>query len=75
MNQYAKQYLKQHWFNRLDEPIPALLGLTPREAAKTDEGRKLLNALFLDFEQGNSNINSSDYLKIDVNFLKKELSL
>lgn len=30
----------------LDESIPALEGLTPREAAKTAKGRKLLAALF-----------------------------
>lgn len=30
----------------LDESIPALEGLTPREAAKTAKGRKLLEALF-----------------------------
>lgn len=30
----------------LDEPIPALNGLTPREAAKTPEGRERLEGLF-----------------------------
>ena len=35
----------------LDESVPALGGLTPREAAKTAEGRRRLEALFDYFEQ------------------------
>ncbi|MDI6873551.1 MAG: SEC-C metal-binding domain-containing protein [Actinomycetota bacterium] len=36
--------------NWLDEPLPYLGGRTPREAAKTDEGRRLVDRLPKDYE-------------------------
>ena len=41
---------EQHWTDWLDEPVPALGGKTPRQAARSQEGREMLNALLADFE-------------------------
>jgi hypothetical protein len=38
-----------HWDAWIDEPVPALKGQTPREAAKTPAGRERLEALLADF--------------------------
>ncbi len=35
----------KHWEEWLDISVPALRGETPRQAAKTEEGRELLKAL------------------------------
>lgn len=39
-----------HWDSWVDEPIPALKGQTPREAARSAAGRERLEALLADFE-------------------------
>lgn len=41
---------EQHWTAWLDESVPALGGKTPRQAARSREGREMLNALLADFE-------------------------
>jgi hypothetical protein len=41
---------EQHWTAWLDESVPALAGKTPRQAARSREGREMLNALLADFE-------------------------
>lgn len=41
---------EQHWTDWLDESVPALCGKTPRQAARSREGREMLNALLADFE-------------------------
>ncbi len=40
-----KELYAKHWVEWLDTSVPALRGETPREAAKTEEGRELLKAL------------------------------
>lgn len=45
----AKQR-EDHWRYWLDESLPALRGETPRQAARSAEGRERLEALLLDFE-------------------------
>ena len=47
---------KRHWETWFDLPVPALNDLTPREAAKTEEGRDLLESLLLYYE----NLSSPD---------------
>lgn len=42
---------RQHWVTWFDLPVPALNNMTPREAAKTEEGRELLESLLLDYER------------------------
>jgi hypothetical protein len=42
---------QKHWESWLDSKLPALNNETPREAAQTKEGRRRLDALFLQFER------------------------
>lgn len=42
--------MARHWHRWVDEPVPALNGRTPRQAAATPEGRERLEALLTDFE-------------------------
>jgi hypothetical protein len=46
-----RQFREQHMMAWLDEPIPALGGLTPREAARSPRSRSQLEALLKEFEQ------------------------
>lgn len=47
----VRKFREQHMQNWLDESIPALGGLTPREAAKSKRGREQLALLLKEFEQ------------------------
>lgn len=49
---YMKDLADKHWEEWFDEEIPALGNKTPRQAAKTEEGRELLESLLLYYEQG-----------------------
>nr|WP_306439200.1 antitoxin Xre/MbcA/ParS toxin-binding domain-containing protein [Oceanidesulfovibrio indonesiensis] len=40
-----EQRFIDHWSNWLDSPLPALKGISPREAAATSEGREKVQAL------------------------------
>ncbi|MBS1601012.1 MAG: SEC-C domain-containing protein [Bacteroidetes bacterium] len=69
-----EKQLKEHYINWLDEALPILKGLTPREAAKSnlELDRERLDALLLDFERKNLNPN---HPQVNVAWLKKELDL
>jgi hypothetical protein len=76
MEAQLKQITKMHWEEWFDEKIPALDYKTPREAAKTANGKELLEALFLQYEYYETNNNNQiNFLKVDINYLKKELNL
>jgi hypothetical protein len=67
-----------HWRNWFDQPIPALEDQTPRQAAKNQEGRELLEALLLQYErydQENANNGNHNLLQVDIKYLRKELGL
>lgn len=46
-----REMSEKHWKSWPDEKLPVLGGKTPRQAAKTRQGRELLEALFLDFDR------------------------
>ena len=52
---------RQHWVTWVDLPVPALNNMTPREAAKSEEGRgrELLESLLLDYERHNDGPNEN----------------
>ena len=50
-NKIINQIATQHWQDWFDIRIPALANKTPREAARTKEGRERLEALLLIYEQ------------------------
>jgi hypothetical protein len=47
---YLRELGARHWEGWLDEPLPALRGETPRQAAATPAGRERLEALLVEFE-------------------------
>jgi hypothetical protein len=65
---------KRHWDAWVDESIPALGGLTPKEAAKTKDGKELLEALLFDFESKNQMADRPS-LVVPVDDLRKRLKL
>jgi hypothetical protein len=61
---------KEHWEAWFDLPVPALNDLTPREAAKTEEGRELLESLLLLY--GNrAAVSSHNVFRADVVALRR----
>jgi hypothetical protein len=46
---HLREMGERHWEEWLDSRLPALGNRTPREAARTDEGRERLDALFAEF--------------------------
>ncbi len=69
-----EEQMKEHWEAWLDIALPALKGRTPREAARTPEGRERLEALLLEFEYRNESLIQPE-LRPDVAELRKELGL
>jgi hypothetical protein len=70
-----KAMAKAHWESWFDQAIPALANKTPREAAKTEEGRKHLDALLLQYERMDEERDKSDPFRADIDFIKKILTL
>lgn len=68
----TKQMLTKHWDNWLDQHIPALDNLTPREAASDPLHRKKLEALLADFE---TQYIGKQALAPDVTALRNKLGL
>ena len=70
-----QQKMDDYYFKRwIRQKIPALGHITPIEAAKTGEGRKLLNTLINDIES-NQNTNKTANFKVDMLKLRKILKL
>ena len=46
-----ERMLSDHWEGWVDDKIPALGGLTPREAVKTSDGRESVEALLQSAEE------------------------
>jgi hypothetical protein len=69
-----KEMSEKHWEHWINTPLPVLGGLTPKEAAKTKEGRERLEVLFLDFERKNED-GQNNIMSPDVNNLRKQLGL
>jgi hypothetical protein len=65
---------RQHWVTWVDLPVPALNNMTPREAAKSEEGRELLESLLLDYERHNDGPNEN-FMRPDILELRRELGL
>jgi len=66
--------MEKHWKHWPDESLPALDGKTPRQAAKTREGRERLEALLFSFER-REDYPHADILAPDLDKLRSELGL
>lgn len=69
-----EEVARQHWESWFDLPVPALNDLTPREAAKTEEGRELLESLLLFYENSQAD-SSRNVLRADISALRRELGM
>lgn len=65
---------QKHWEDWFNEPIPALKDQTPREAARTKDGRERLEALLLQYERYDLE-RSDNVFKANIPYLRKELCL
>jgi hypothetical protein len=65
-------FAKKHFENFLDEPIPVLGGLTPKQAVRTKEGKELVEALLLRFVQTNK---KEGAVPLDVEEIRRRLKL
>ncbi|HJP92225.1 MAG TPA: SEC-C metal-binding domain-containing protein [Pyrinomonadaceae bacterium] len=65
---------RQHWVTWFDVPVPALNNMTPRKAAKTEEGRELLESLLLDYERHDDDSNEN-LMRPDVPELRRKLGM
>ena len=65
---------RQHWEAWFDLPVPALNDMTPRAAAKTEEGRELLESLLLLYEN-NAEASPDNLFRPDIAALRRELGM
>lgn len=75
IQEQIKAMARAHWETWFDQAIPALGNNTPREAAKTDEGREQLDALLLQYERMDEKRDQNDPFRADIDFIKKTLKL
>jgi hypothetical protein len=74
VQEIIKRKTEEHWKTWPDIPVPALRGLTPRQAAKDEEGRELLESLLLEFEATSGRKKNASE-RVDVAKLRRELGL
>jgi hypothetical protein len=65
---------KDFHYRRLRLPVPALNNMTPREAAKTEEGRELLESLLLDYER-HDDAENENLMRPDIPELRRKLGM
>jgi hypothetical protein len=71
---YLAKLREEHWRTWPDIPVPALNDMTPREAAKSERGRELLESLLLEYE-ARSEKATEEFNRVDVGELRKQLGL
>lgn len=69
-----EEHARRHWVTWFDVPVPALNNMTPREAAKTEDGRELLKSLLLDYERHDDDSNEN-LMRPDVPELRRKLGM
>lgn len=76
-----QEHARQYWQSWFDLPVPALNDMTPREAAKTEEGRDLLESLLLLYENNaaraalSSTDSHVDFFGPDIGAIRRELGM
>lgn len=69
-----KEMAKKRWEEWLDEPVPVLMGKTPRQSAKSAAGRERLEALLIDFERSAAVTDETAFAP-DVTDLRRHLGM
>ena len=75
MQEVRRQILESHWKNWIDDKIPALNGLTPRQAIKDEDGREKVTALLDDFDRRDKNSPINKSQKEYIQKVRKQLGL
>ncbi len=73
VRQLMEALTKHHWATWFEIPIPALNGMTPREAARSAKGRDLLESLLLEYEINNER--ADEFNRADIPAIRRELGL
>lgn len=66
---------REHYAKWVDERLPALGGQTPREAARTEEGRRDLEELLRQMENGEERARREGRVAFDLSIVRKELGM
>jgi hypothetical protein len=70
-----KKFLEDHYRRWVDMPIGSLGGMTPREASKTQEGKKKLKEVLKVVENAEERRHKAGELSYDVNKLREVLGM
>lgn len=73
--QMAHEHLEHHYRETLDQPIPALDGKTPRQAARSTEGRKKVIEWLKTIENRSARQTGSPVADYDFSWMWDELGL
>jgi hypothetical protein len=68
MQEVMDKVLESHWDKWINDKIPALGGLTPRQAVKDHDGREKVRALLADFERREKNVPEQ---KSQIKYIRK----
>ncbi len=71
----VKKFYEEHYTRFLDDPIPALDGLTPREASGRPDARSMLVELMKEHIHGIERRNREEGTDISIDFVLKKLGL
>jgi len=74
-NEMITQVLESHYSKWPDMPLPALRGKTPREAVRTEPGKRKVVALLRDIENGEEHKRRDGGPAYDVGRLRQELGI
>jgi hypothetical protein len=75
MQEVMHRILESHWEKWVDENIPALGGITPRQAVKDNDGREKVIALLDDFERREKNLSDNESQIEYIQNVRKQLGL
>jgi hypothetical protein len=75
MQEVRNRILESHWKNWVDDHIPALGGLTPRQAVKDEDGREKVLALLNDFERHEKEAPETESQLEYIKKVRKQLGL
>ena len=70
-----KRFHEEHYARFLDDPIPALDGMTPREASGRPDAHPMLVELMKEHIHSIDRRNREDGTDISIDFVLKELGL
>jgi hypothetical protein len=70
-----REFTEQHYLSFLDDQVPALNGMTPREASRKPKARHLLVELMKEHIHGIECRNRDEGLDLNIDFVLRELGL